>query len=213
MKRVPIIISVVLLCSMMTFAQNEDTLRNQNQDEVKTLFGNHVENGVYGALMFNYSTIDGQDAWLVGGRGGWLIDHRLMIGLGGYGFANDMYFDDVVDGQGYNLAGGYGGLVIEPILMPRFPVHLSFPILIGAGGVAYVDPNYGSHNNYDWHAIDSDAFLVIEPGVELELNLIKYFRVAFAVTYRHTEDVSLINSDPDVLDGFNFGMTFKFGKF
>jgi hypothetical protein len=198
---------------MIVLGQNENAAENGRHDELQTLFGNHVENGGYGALMFNYSTIGDHDAWLVGCRGGWLIDHKLMIGLGGYGFANDMYFDDVVDGQGYNLAGGYGGLVIEFILMPRFPVHLSFPLLIGGGGVAYIDPYNWNNYNYEWKTFDSDAFFVIEPGVELELNLVKHFRMAFAVTYRHTEDVNLINSDPDVLNGFNFGLTLKFGKF
>ncbi len=206
------IISLILLFTSAAFTQNESS-QGSDRNEIQTLFGNNVEHGGYGAIMVNYSLIDGKDAWLAGMRGGWLIDHRFMIGLGGYGFANNLYFDNVLSDRENFLTGGYGGLVVEPILLPRFPVHLSFPVLIGAGGIAHVDGYYWNHNDYQWNTIDASAFFVIEPGVELELNMVRHFRVAFAVTYRYTGDIKLIDMPKDVMNGFNYGLAFKFGKF
>jgi hypothetical protein len=54
---------------------------------------------------------------------------------------------------------------------------------------------------------------VIEPAIELEFNLTRFFRTAVFASYRHTSSTDLFETDPEVLRGFNFGMTFKFGKF
>ena len=56
--------------------------------------------------------------------------------------------------------------IIEPILMPNYPVHLSFPILLGGGGISYVTENMDYDNNM---IEDSEAFLIAEPGAEIEL--------------------------------------------
>lgn len=212
MKRVTIMI-FILMGGLVAFSQEDESIMTGNDKQLQTLFGDPVSHGAYGGLSFYYSSIDGKNAYLAGIRGGWIIDHRLVIGLAGFGFANDIYMDDVLNGKGFDLVGGYGGLLIEPIIMPRYPVHLSFPVIIGAGGAAYIDQHYWNNEYHDWFTEDSDAFFVIEPGVEVEINLINHFRIAFGVSYRHTEDLKLINTNTDVLNGFNYGMSLKFGKF
>jgi len=113
-----------------------------------------------------------------------------------------------------NLTGGYGGLVLEPIVFPNFPVHLSLPVLIGAGGIAYTTSNYyPEYDDSDYFVEDSYAYFIIEPGVELELNMLKFFRLAFGGYYRYTSDIDLIDYPENVLHGFSGGITFKFGKF
>ena len=61
-------------------------------------------------------------------------------------------------------------------------------------------------------------FFVVEPGVEVELNMARFFRMGLGATYRYTNGVVL--SYPDgtevplrALDGLNFHVNFKFGKF
>jgi len=46
----------------------------------------------------------------------------------------------------------------------------------------------------------------------LEFNLTRWFRAAAFASYRFTSDIEIYQTKADVLDGFNFGMTFKFGK-
>ncbi len=57
------------------------------------------------------------------------------MGFGGTGFINDISYNNA-ENQYTNLTGGYGGLLLEPIILPWFPVHVSLPILFGAGGIA-----------------------------------------------------------------------------
>ena len=68
-------------------------------------------------------------------------------------------------------------------------------------------------NTYKDAIEDNTAFIVLEPGVELEMNMFKYFRMAFGVYYRYTSDLHLDYSDPDLLTGLSYGVTLKLGKF
>ncbi len=104
--------------------------------------------------------------------------------------------------------------MIEPIAGGLKPVHFSFPVVIGMGGVALVE-NYGwDHWDYDYHgSTEHDIFFVIEPGVELEFNIARFFRTAAGVSYRFTSDVELSGMNQDVLKGLNYKLVFKFGKF
>lgn len=206
---------MTMLFTVAIYAQEE----NKNPQEYKTLFGNDkISHGAYGGLSINYSQIDGKDAVLVGARGAWIINHNLALGFGGYGFANDLQYERTYgydQKENYFLTGGYGGLLIEPIIAAKSPVHVSVPILIGAGGISYVTTYWSDYDNrYDYaYSEDADAFFVIEPGLEIELNLVKFMRVAFGGYYRYTSDVNLYNTKKDVLHGFSTGVTFKFGKF
>lgn len=212
----------IIFILAISFVKAQDSYQS---DEVRTIFSKNKSNGGYGAFTMSYSNIGGYDALVTGGRGAFIFDHTLAIGLGGYGFVNNLNYNYYHHDREnpLSLAGGYGGLLIEPIVAGKSPVHVSFPILIGGGGVTLVDmyswdywgnPHYGNEYAYD-------AFFVIEPGVELEFNLARWFRLAAAVSYRYTSDIELYRTDSeishqygkDALRGFNYGLTFKFGKF
>ncbi len=207
-----VIILVLLLTGSALFAQT-GTETTGGDEKIQTLFGEDTDNGGYGALMFNYSKINDEDAFLFGMRGGWLLDHKLTIGLGGYGFISNLEWDDVHNEPDNFISGGYGGLLVEPVLFPFKPVHLAFPILIGGGGMVMVQNHSQDSNWEDWKVDYAGAFFVFEPGVELELNLAQAMRVAFAVTYRLTQDLDLGDIDENALRGFNFGLALKFGEF
>ncbi len=202
---------LLILVFAFQFGYSQDEYRDP--DEMSTIFSKRRSNGGYGALSFGYTEIDGKDAFIAGARGGWIINHSIAIGLGGYGFVNDLDYDNVFnDDHDYDLAGGYGGLFIEPIIGSKMPVHLSFPILFGIGGVSYIE----DHNHWDyWWSDDehSDVFFVLEPAVEVELNMTRHFRLAITGSYRFTSDIEMLDTDPDILKGFTAGLVFKFGKF
>ncbi len=209
MKRT-IIIYTLLLLSTSAFAQDRN-------GEYRTLFGGDgiKSHGGYGAVSTGYSRIANRDAILIGGHGAWLIDHRIGIGISGTGFMTERRHDAVLDNR-YLLAGGYGGLRLEYILMPNSPIHLSIPMVVGAGGVGYSRSNVDFEIN---NAVDSHGFFLFEPGIELELNVIKLMRISFGASYRFTSDVSLKYADAnrivgtDALRGFSGSISFKFGKF
>jgi hypothetical protein len=212
-----VILAVGLPAAVAQEAGSESPLEKQkrNPGQVQTLFDPHAGNGGYGAFSIGYTKIDSRDALLMGGRGAWVIGHGFGLGMGGYGFVSDPLYNPA-DELNYALAGGYGGLIMEPILFGWFPVHLSFPILVGAGGVA--NTSYSANWNdpyeyYDGYVEDASAFFVAEAGVELEFNLVRFFRLALFGTYRYTSDIIMDNTPADALRGWSAGMTFKFGSF
>lgn len=184
--------------------------QENNDDQISTIFSKNRSNGAYGALSFGYTQIDGKDAFLMGARGSWIIDHSFAIGFGGNGFVNNVNYNNWRDNDlDYNLAGGYGGLYLEPILMPRLPVHISIPVLFGVGAVAQVE----DHEDWTYDDSRSDVFLVFEPSVELEFNMTRHLRLAGTIGYRFTSKIEMVDTNPDIMEGANIGLIMKFGKF
>lgn len=212
MKRI-LIIGVAFLLTLSI-----DGMAQRNRNEYSTIFhkedSNKIEHGFYGSFGFGYSSINRKDALLGSFKLAWLINHRLGIGFAGNGFVNNLDKTGITDD--YFLSGGYGGLFLEPILLPKSPIHLSFPIVIGAGGVAVLPNNFWDRIYYDVN--EYDIYFVVEPGVELEFNIVKFFRISMGASYRFTNGVLLNNPDGqpvnvDALDGISYNINFKFGKF
>jgi len=186
--------------------------KKEKNDEIQTIFGKVDSYGGYGAITMGYTQINDADALIIGGKGAWVVGHNMAFGVGGSGFFTDYMWDTALN-LNTNYQGGYGGFFIEPILLPKFPAHISIPVFIGVGGIAYVSDLNLETNNWEDAVEDNTAFVIIEPGVELEMNLFKYFRMAFGVYYRYTSDLNLEYSKPDILQGLSYGVTLKLGKF
>jgi hypothetical protein len=212
MKKQIILSVLIILASSAAFSQQSDSTKKPR--EFQTLLGDNRPGGFYGSFTIGYSEIDNYQAVLFGGKFMWIASHSFGFGFGGTGFINEYHYEPALDRDVF-LTGGYGGLYIEPILMPKYPVHLSFPCLLGAGGISYI-----SKESTDYHNMieDSEAFLIAEPAVELELNLTHNFRLALGTSYRFTTAFEVgsnasqtVNSES--LKGFSYMITFKFGRF
>ncbi len=214
MRAIMMFILLAFLLYPLKAQEDKDLKYGERQDEVMTLFGDHyVSHGGYGAITIGYSLIDNMDAIMIGGRGAWIIGHWFAIGFGGLGFFNDLHYNPDL-AQNVNLTGGYGGLILEPIILPRIPIHISTPVLFGVGGLAYMS-SYGSAGWEDPNFLTEDAtsFVIIEPGVDVELNIVKFFRLALGVSYKYTSEINLYDTPPDVLNGLTYNISLKFGKF
>jgi hypothetical protein len=215
--RILLAVIVVLGLSAATFGQE------RTGNEIQTIFGNpdkKIDHGGYGAFTVGYTSIDGEPVLTLGGRGGWLIDHHVTLGFAGLGFATETYIDGYWPDQagfqeGYYMVGGYGGFFVEPIIAPFSPIHVSFPILIGGGGLTLNETSWHDYNwEYDYYEpFDWDSYFVFEPGVEVEMNVVKFFRIALGASYRLTSNLHMDYVPKDMMNGFNASMTFKFGKF
>jgi hypothetical protein len=210
MKKLTVFSGLMIVISLSAFTQDYE------EHEIQTLIGGNNAVGGYGAISMQYTELDNRDAFVFAARGGITMGHMVTLGLGGAGFFNDGHYD-AVSGLDVSLAGGYGGFFFEPVIMPKFPVHVAFPVLIGAGGVAVVSVNDDNDWNDYYNSEASDAFMVIEPGVEIELNVTRFFRFCVGGYYRYTSDIDIHDPDygvpSDILRGFSGGVTFKFGRF
>jgi hypothetical protein len=194
-------------------------IAQSDEDQIQTIFGDRdrdIDHGGYGAVTVGYTQIGGVDVVTLGGRAGWLIDHHVTLGLAGTALVNSIYLDGYwPEEDGYYLVGGYGGFFVEPIIAPKFPVHLSFPIMIGGGGLALNDYTW---HDYEWeyddyYPYDWDSYFVLEPGVEIELNLVKFLRVSFGASYRYTTDLHMQYVPKDLMRGWNYTFSLKMGVF
>lgn len=190
---------------------------NCQANEIQTLFSNHNNIGYYGSFSVGYSEIDGLEALVTGGRAALIFNHKMALGLAGYGFFNNLDdYNHLYDGKAsYYLTGAYGGVLIEPIIGGLKLVHVTFPLLIGVGGVA-ARKHYILENGEIPYTIDypeHDVFFVIKPAVELEVNIIRFFRIAATLSYRIAPHFDLVSVDNDALEGLQFSFNFKFGKF
>jgi hypothetical protein len=213
MKKI-IIISTLITLLFSTLYSQDPEFEYYKSKEIKTLLGRNRAGGGYAAFTTGYSVIDEKHAISFGARFGWIASHWIGIGIGANGFINEFHYEPLLDRDVF-LAGGYGGIYIEPILLPRMPLHLSFPVLFGGGGISYVSKESDLNNNI---IEDSEAFLIIEPGAEVELNLTRFFRLAVGATYKLPTafDVGLSGTptaDAESIKGLTYMVTFKFGKF
>lgn len=203
---------LILFCSS-AFSQDPE-FEYYKSREIKTLLGRDRQGGAYGVFTTGYSVIDNRNAVLFGGRFGWLASHAIGVGFGATGFMNEFHYEPALARE-VSLAGGYGGLYIEPILFPRFPVNLSFPVLFGAGGISYIARESSRNDNI---VERSEAFLLIEPSAEIELNLTRFCRLSIGVTYRlpTSFDIGMEGTpiaDAESLKGVSYTISLKFGKF
>ena len=210
----PIVLSALLILLYSAGLSQDPEFEYYKSKEIKTLLGRNKTGGGYFVFNTGYSVIDDKHAVLFGGRFGWLASHSIGIGIGATGLINEFHYEPSLDRDVF-LAGGYGGLYIEPILLPRFPFHISFPVLFGAGGISYVSKESDLNNNF---IEDSEAFLLIEPAAELELNLTRFFRLAVGASYRFPTsfDVGLSGTpkaNAESIKGISYTVSLKFGKF
>ncbi|MFH0760804.1 MAG: hypothetical protein V2A67_04815 [Bacteroidota bacterium] len=214
------------------FAQEDYSAKpeKKDQDEIKTLFtkGKHPKPhiGYYIGPEFAYTQFTGnKNVFLMGLSFGVTFNRFLTIGLTGYGIINScelLYKVEVPDNldkryKDCNLYGGYGGLNLEFTVLPRAPVHVTFPILIGIGGLTYLYQPDKNTYDYNWGSenIDWDIFFVVQPGVRVELNIVKFFRIGVGASYRYTPDLDLIKTTSSAINinQFNANLSLKFGKF
>lgn len=171
-------------------------------DEETLLRSGEIRSSGFGGPMVKFSPVNGEFGVLVGGRGGWLINSVFSIGGGGYGLANSVRADNP-DSVQINL--GIGGVVMEAVFLPNKLVHGTASLLIGAGSVQ----KHMDHRDN----MDPESFFALEPEINLEINVLKFFRICPGVSYRWLAgDLEWVDSGWDI-SGPSANLTFKFGKF
>jgi hypothetical protein len=184
-KYLLVLIVLVLIVPIAAFA------------EEKTLVGNGFESGGYGGPVIKFKSFGGTFGVIVGGRGGWIINHTFVIGGGFYGLASGTKIG------GNDLQMSYGGFEFEYIWRSDKVVHFTIHTGIGGGRVEMIDPVYSS-----------DRFFYIEPTFNGEVNILKWFRINAGIGYLWVDDIqgmpALSSSD---VRGITGTIVFKFGWF
>jgi hypothetical protein len=198
MKRKLFYVLFFLMLAPFLFAQEE------------TLLGSgEISNGGFGGPVVKFTSINKHFGVLLGGQGGWIINHAFVIGGGGYGLVNNVKTDYTILGEQQLLNFGYGGLELHYIGDSDRLIHYTFSLLIGAGGIGYRAPNY-----LDWdNNSRMQSFFVMEPAARVMLNVTSFFRLGIGAGYRYVSGADLDNLKDNEISGASAEIVLKFGKF
>ncbi len=188
-----------------------------SQDTTRTLFSTPKINtlGLYVAPEYQYGQIQKELTHLSGFSAMVLINKKLAIGMS----MNRTMLRDFspADVSPLYLKANYGGLKLEYTVNPNSLFHISFPLMIGGGmastdsiaGRGFVPGPYRINRN-----TPSNQFFMVQPGIQIEANLMKYAKAYIGAQYRFAFDRgNSTNLDVNVLKGFGVYAGLKIGLF
>ncbi|MBL4704632.1 MAG: hypothetical protein JKY54_08930 [Flavobacteriales bacterium] len=210
MKRIILTALILVVGISLGFSQvitNRTTQQN-------TLFGKTRPSGAFVGLSIKPAYVNGQEAMFTGGQIAIALGKKVNFGVAGYGLLTNVRSNQLAtSGSEYFIEMGYGGLLIEPILGSDQVIHLAFPILLGAG-VSALSQNRPWNGFYDESEyVNSELFFIAEPGINAELNLFRFMRIAAGVGYRFIGETGVFNVTNTNLSGWTGNVTLKLGWF
>lgn len=176
----------------------------------ETLISSDHETGGFGGPVAKYARINGQSALMLGGRGGWIINHSFIIGGGAYGVATEVNAPaSILPEQGrLDIDFSCFGLEMEYVFQSNSLIHASLYTLVGGGAVRFV-----RHRARDTQVDETDLAFVFEPAANVELNLTTWCRVMAGASYRITAGVTQLGLRNRDFTGPSASLTIKFGSF
>lgn len=215
MKKTPLVLALGFLSCFTLYAQDNKAF------EMQTLSSSSSSVGGYGSLNTNISSFRDRGMVSMGVNGACVLNHSFAIGIEGYGVLPSMEFNDYTTldtSITTTLTGGWGGLHFEGIFSPEKAIHFVIPVSGGAGWLGYLNKYNSSYYDNDPYyndglLMDDTFFWYIEPGVGVEMNIAKFFRIYLGATYKFTTGLDLKNTSDNELDKLNGRLLLKFGKF
>lgn len=207
---------VTLACALS--AQRYVDTNDPDNEEIKSLLNKENDLNGFGGADLKISDFKGERGLLVGAYGGLVINRRYLFGLAGYGLVTDIEFEGTLPGRDttktLNLYGGYGGVLIGASIAPKELIHISIPILLGAGAFEVEDESFFNSNlSEPEFVVENSVFFVVEPGIEIEFNVSNHFRLGFGATYRYITGSDLLNVSDEEVTGATGMISFRFGRF
>lgn len=178
------------------------------------LFGGKLVVGGYGGLDVAYTRMFHRDGVLVGGQGALLLNHRLALGIAGYGWSNPARGPSGPDGEEQRFETGYGGFTAHSsFYLDQLPVYFTVGTLVGAGAIDLTDQNHDDGLGGLHDRPHTDAFALIQPDVSVHANLTRWLRLGLTAGYRITSGVNNLGFKESDLNGFTLGGQIQFGSF
>jgi hypothetical protein len=194
----------LFLIGLAFFARMSNAQENQG---VQTLFKSNTEFSETWSPEVKVNSIQGNVGTLIGFYGGVLINRSLLLGFT----------------AGANLSHprvnyGYFGGIAQYTVNPNNLVHYNVQCVLAYGSTKdYERPKTGLFDNF-WN-ISGTNFYIVEPGVNMEVNLQSNLSLWAGVSYRYvsslnenSESVAISHVTNDEMSGLSFNIGIKIGK-
>ena len=212
-------------------------VNGQNENEPRFLLGDKsgkVNVSGFGTYTLGFSGMDGNLAVYNGGGGAVLLNQTVYFGAYGMGLSTNYWHDGFtkVNHLGYevkyeelNTQFGHGGFWLGYIHQSHKPVHFGASTKLGWGSISLSDQTFNNvHGDIDdYYSLVSDEVFVITPQIEVEMNMLKWFKMNASVGYQFVSgvDKSYTNVNGDQVKFFKSGdfnqpvvnLSFVFGWF
>ncbi|HRI61068.1 MAG TPA: hypothetical protein PK228_15120 [Saprospiraceae bacterium] len=177
-----------------------------NAQKEEVVFDKATVHGGFGGPFFELTSMDGQTGVLAGGSGGVIVNNFFFGGFGQGG----SFAEHTIAGHLYPIDMGFGGFWMGYVTPTYKAIHFYSSLKIAGGGVSL---SFDDNND---NALYDEAIFVVQPEAGIELNLIKWFRIALTGNYRIVSGIQtdqlagLSNSD---FNAAGMTLTLRFGKF
>lgn len=208
---------LTLLAVLLGLSLSYSSKAQENQ----TIFKNSGihRSGGYVAISNKFTKINGEFANMPGIYGGWFVNRKFMLGFGAAATTNYIPVPEKVQNFPANkMTYQYGqvGLMTEYVVASTKMVHFSFNLLTGTGFTLQYD--HKEVDDWDWdfddhREEDPNFFFLMEPGVQVELNVLKWMRFSPGVSYRKAFGSNSNGLSDGDLSNISYNLTLKFGAF
>jgi hypothetical protein len=175
---------------------DKQTPADEKQKKEIMLDIDRIEHGWYFGLANQYTRLNGQWADFVGARGGWIINHSILLGISGYGLVyptnREGLTGKIYEGEEKRISMGFGGPMIEYFFHPDRLFTFAPALTVAGGSFEYIRSDDEDNEDESDHA---DTFFVIMPEFYVYANITEYIRIGIGVSYRHSAGINKLDLD------------------
>ncbi len=173
----------------------------------KYLIPESISHGVYVAPILSATNPGIGDYGLSGGfQLGWTLNKSFTVGFKVSQMWSNVEATWVNNYNPLYLNFSYSGFLMAYTFQPQELLHAEVFGLIGGGLTGYREQLYGDFDNVQ------DDFLIMEPGVLVEVNMTHFMRVGLGLSYFIVRGIELRQLE-DTDFGLNYSFLIKFGLF
>ncbi|MCD4734919.1 MAG: hypothetical protein K8R53_02645 [Bacteroidales bacterium] len=154
----------------------------------------------FGAPIIGFSSIEGNFAVINGGGGAVLFNQTFYIGGYGMGLSTQHKRNNIeISGSTAKYDDlytrfGHGGFWLGYIHDSHKAVHFGFSTKLGWGSVSLTEQY--NHDDYKWDNVVIDNVFVMNPQIEVELNLLKWFKMNVGAGYQFVAGIDRTYTNP-----------------
>lgn len=155
----------------------------------------------FGAPIVGFSSVEGNFAVYNGGGGAVLLNQTFYAGVYGMGLSTEHSRDEftLLNSQNQKITYtdlhtnfGHGGFWLGYIHKPERAVHFAASTKLGWGSIALTEQEYGV-DKYD--NVVTDNVFVVNPQLEVEMNLLRWFKMNIGAGYQFVTGVDKTYKD------------------